>query len=397
MALSLGADVLRARAKAELGLNDSLADDLLDHWRTQRFPARRDSLAGPDAAFSDLQRWVMGGGQKTAQPAVNWVVVHAPQLLAVSAVLASALFGLYYSDFYESLGVSPEEVGIGSTEILTRSVMGGVALAFLFAFVLLLALLPTIAVLTPELDDKTAIQRRRPAPLEWVGFLGLMAFAGLVINDASESEYYQAFLEDPSEVPIIFLGAPLVIALWRTFKRSGPLLRLRLRFLGFVGLMLLPVGVIAIPTVLPVLADDRAEDVRLGQAVEPLEVADLPVLGVRAQPARLLLTDRQPGDLAQDRCLLYLGQGDGQLVAYVPSRETTLRVPTNVAATTPNSSASRHHCSKTSVSARMRSAESSYTTEKAGSSRWLRARTAPASSASSSRSALSGPGVPGRR
>jgi hypothetical protein len=92
-----------------------------------------------------------------------------------------------------------------------------------------------------------------------------------------------------------------------------------------VALMLPLSGVSLLGRALFELADSRAEDVREGRPLRPVEIEGVTLLDVRADRVRLASIGAPPPGVPRVACVLYLGKSGGQVFVYLDDR--TLRIP----------------------------------------------------------------------
>lgn len=213
-----------------------------------------------------------------------------PALTAIGLALYGALaFG--YSRFYGEFGVSPDEVGLGYVQALSRSA-GAVFLFFAIGFAYVAIGVVQLRIVYRSLvraaDRADAVGRAEALRDE-----GAPQRGGASSNSDGSSR--------PREL-LLYLASTLAA-----------------------------VALVVVVVVFATAAKNRADQVRQGQAVGPVKfLVGSVLLDLRAQPATILWTGRtSPATsvLKGGRCLMYLGQSDGTTVLYDPLAGETLRVP----------------------------------------------------------------------
>lgn len=208
-------------------------------------------------------------------------------LAAVAAALTSLAYVLInaaYLEFYTSLGVSPEYVGLDRLALLARSAgLLFVSVIFVMSVLLLIWLVRVLRALS---RDNWGGRARR-----W------------------------SYSRDPAR------------ELWWTVRWT---VRWAVRL---VIIPLAAVLVIVGSTVWAiVVAGDRAEDVEKGIPAEPIALGPLQLVSIDADPARLEWLDEstKPPPVLGDPWLLYLGQND-RLAVFVACGQTVVMPASSIA------------------------------------------------------------------
>jgi hypothetical protein len=321
------------RARVRGGWDNVKVRSLLERWQQSFEDARRGALPTADEAIRDLEAWL---GLKPARRAwrtgVSWVFEHATPVFTLLTVAGSAFFGLAYFRFYDALGLTPDEAGLGTAQVLARSVLGTLALLITISigtYLLLLPFIPRLA--AADLPAAT------PKPLsreEKLALLVLVVIDAVLLVVVSEI-YFRVF---PHAVILGWIAFMLLLYALVTFNvkiaKSWPLLRIGgfrpvlFRVRDFVaGFLFCVASVFALVTlVIHDIASDQATDAREGKAVRGWSFLSMPVLGVRAEPSSVAWKGTKPTGLVVPECVLYLGRKDNSLVVYDVVRKNTLRL-----------------------------------------------------------------------
>jgi hypothetical protein len=317
---------LIGRTQQELGFERSAAEKIIGHWLADRFwlPPGADGVSPRFAteakALGDL-RQALGLGR-----APRFMREHAVGLVTVAGVVASALtaalFSTTYSQFYDQLGVRPDEVGVSAGLGPQATLVPAVAFVVAASVLLLCAVAPAIAVVFHDTNEK-----RRPQPRELLEFAALMALAGYAFYTAHDDapELFEAVIVDPLALVALVLGVPVAVAGWRTFRQEAPLLGLN-QEAATTAIGLAPfASVFMLGLALTNLADSRADRVLAGEPVDPVALGGLRIFDVRADRASLVFAGAPPPGLERSTCAVYLGQSEGQHLVIIDGR--LLRVP----------------------------------------------------------------------
>jgi hypothetical protein len=216
-------------------------------------------------------------------------------LLAGGGLILYGALNLAYARFYDRLGLSPNDVGLGYASTLIRS-----------SGLLILVVIPLV------LTAGLFVMRRRPRTRK------SSAASPFIVSARHEG------LEARKRWPRFTALRP--IAVW--------LLGLAL---GVFTALILPVIATQIAR-LPEAVSSRVEAVKQGREVSPLRWGPLTILDVSATEAQLQWINKPSGspDLSTHH-LLYLGQADGQLVFYDSgTHQNVVKLPSNSVALTLN-------------------------------------------------------------
>jgi hypothetical protein len=203
-------------------------------------------------------------------------------ILAAGGLVLYVALNLAYARFYDRLGLSPDDVGLGYASTLIRS--SGLLLLVVTPLFLTIALF---------------FIRRRPHAK------GSSITSRLVV------------ITTPKPYP----------------KRMDPWLASQI--INFVG-FLMAAGIFFIlgqVARLPEAVSSRVEAVKQGREVTPLRVGSLTILDVTATQAHLQWINKPSGspDLSMSR-LLYLGQANGQFVLYdAGPQQNVIKLPSGSA------------------------------------------------------------------
>jgi hypothetical protein len=312
------------------GWDDEKVRRLLKRWG-ESFSERRSALPTEDEAIRDLEAWLgLKPTRRAWRTGVGWVFDHATPVFTLMTIAGSAFFGLAYFRFYDDLGLTPEEAGLSTAQILARSVLGTLTLLVTISVSVYLLLLPFIPRLAAA--DVTPTLAKPLSRREKLALFVLVLVDGSLL--AIVADKYVDALPHWVTIAAIALLALACAAVTLTFKARAtwPPLSvgfrpLMLRARDFVGGFLVCVALTfaLVTLVIHRIADDQARDARQGKAVRGWSFLQLPVLGVRAEPADLAWKAK-PNGLAVPQCVLYLGRRDSSLVVYDVVRKNTLRL-----------------------------------------------------------------------
>lgn len=226
----------------------------------------------------------------------NTFKIATPIFLVVAAV-TYAILRFFYERFYAKFGVTPEQVGLGRTELLTQSVAGPVMLLLIVAMVV--ALLVVIFA---------------------VFYGGTLAFLYVgVLQDFIRA--FRALRKKQSFRDALFERNQTVL---EELQEVGARLRRRLRKLPvFTVALSLVTGLWAVGFDLSRgsrIADDVLERGRAGHpVVDGVGPFKATVLNVHAEPLAVQWKSRDVPPAFQGTnadCLMYLGENEGIVVAY---------------------------------------------------------------------------------
>jgi hypothetical protein len=243
----------------------------------------------------------------------------ALQLIAATSALAYATIHVSYQNFYDQLGLTPEDVGATSTTILAQSSLRILEFGILFALVPVLLVLATYLALVRWLTTRSSPRaRKRRVALALPAILPYVAYQLL-----TDGRTY-------SSVALFSVIALALLALLASDSRESSW-RDPLRARGGSAVIVLWIGLAVAWTVLTSLAYDAKSAglcVRDGIAVRYIHthrhipfLARIPVLRVHAEPATV-----QAADVPRDP-LLYLGQANGSVVLWDATTRNAIIVP----------------------------------------------------------------------
>lgn len=314
------------------GLEQSTICEQLESWR-QQLSLRSAGWANADTALADLQRLLRGAQPRrpTLLPRLpdiaGWVFDHWIAVGSLLTLIVSGFYGLAYARFYEELDISPEQAGLTTAQIISHSIIGGLAITGLASGIFFL-------VFAPVVPSKDASDTRSN--------IGSWANVGVNASITLFGSLVLALLAFATKAPVTVAG-PLIALLFFFFalsslgiKREKVRLKLVPSLLEFSAaryLALLVVslafGVAMTGLVTYTKAHNLGARARDGEAVRDPEIFGVPFLGVHAEPTLIAWNIREPHALRIPHCALYLGATDGQDVLYDHRTESTIQVPSN--------------------------------------------------------------------
>jgi hypothetical protein len=266
-------------------------------------PGGGDESEDPPAAA----RPTIGGALRGARGTLSTPA--AATAIGVLGAVTYALLRAASDQFYAPLGLSPEDVGLGHTELLGRA-LGAFLVPLVFAG-LLLALWAAVVGLG---DFDRAVDRAKRGRFRTaVTIAGVLLLAVIVITPVVGVSLLL--------VPVLGFG---IYGLWRTSISPG-----LVRVVGVVVASLAVLGT----ALLVLIARTSADAVRDGRGLTGLDrfalpweasVVEVRWLGEPGSPPGPKLTSGSPEDVA---CAVYLGAHDGLVVLVNPLDDTTLRLP----------------------------------------------------------------------
>lgn len=231
-------------------------------------------------------------------------------LLPAVPVLGLIVYGVLrqlYALFYGSLGASPEEVGLGYSEILALSALGVVWIS-----VLALPVLVAFAVFGAR--DQMHRAHYLLCNFPWLStagagvgsvIIGLIEF--FVIAPPGRQQYLAV---------LIGLGA-LLLFLSFLLNQASRVPRHR----PVLGAALFVLYAVYLGTaILWGVSQRAATDAYNGLAVRSVNIAGVQVLGLRAEPSIVTWKGATPAAMAylSQRCLMYLGESNDSVVLFDP-------------------------------------------------------------------------------
>lgn len=311
-------------ARADESIGD--VDGLLRSW-LDNFDQRHASFKNSDAAIADLASWlgVRKGTGTSARGALDWFFEHYAAVLTVLGALATAFYGLAYATFYQAVDVSPEQVGVTPTEILTRSTVGGVAFVVIIGLVIAIYFAPYVPVIA-ALD----VIEGHALPADVAKMVGLALFSCAILL-LFEWKLTTQSLEDVAATVAVTVVFPLAMTIRRSKVRGWHIAALRFNsddfrslYLASATMALLVLGVLTF-----VFADDDGKQAREGIRIGPETIFGIPFLGLKAEPAFLDWRGEEPSGFEIPRCVLYLGHSDSTTTVYDAKQSRTMQLPEN--------------------------------------------------------------------
>lgn len=309
------------------GLTGGALDEHIQSWILQ-LPRRRSEWVGAHAALLDLRSLLVGpissSGKiwRELRRFASFASAHWAPFFTLVVGLAGAFYGIAYARFYARLDVTPDQVGLTSTQIVTQSLLGGVVLVLLFLLGLFCFFLPAVPIKERSGNEKGS----------WLGvlanaILSLLAIAvlfGLLLIVGIES--------DAAPKGVILFATTMFLAASLDLKVVGRRPVIRASPLDFsldrYGVVLTACAVPALLFAILVtfaVADDLGEEASVGKAVRDPKVGIFPLLGIRAEPA--LVTWKHPtNSVPTASCMLYLGSSGGKTALYDHRRSSTFHI-----------------------------------------------------------------------
>ena len=325
-------EVLVLEARNE-GHSDSEIEEQLQSWRIQLFRRRGDWISA-EAALSDLQRLLLAGPQSWWGKTWNWLrriagfaVNHYVPVAGTVVAIGSALYGLAYAQFYDSLDITPEQAGLTPGQILAHSVIGGLVLVVLIAFALFCVFVPMIPMREkPAEASGNWMDVIKNAILTLAAIWALFKLGSLADVRVSLILPYALF----SVLGFFFASLNATHRGWRPVVQLAPL---DISFERYVVVMIVCTfpALFLTGSLTFLEAKELGEKVSVGKAVRDPRIGVFPFLGVRAEPALLTWTGRNRVPQVP-HCVLYLGSSEGKLVVYDHRSSSTFRIPDNEAA-----------------------------------------------------------------
>jgi hypothetical protein len=234
----------------------------------------------------------------------------SPFLLPAVPVLGLIIYGILrqlYALFYGSLGASPEEVGLGYSEILALSALGVVWVSAL-AFPVLLAF--AIFAARDRIDRADYILCNFP----WlstlsagVGSIAVALILWFVIVPQGRIRDLQVLVS----VGVVLVLMALLMHRATRVRHHRPVL----------GATLFVIYALFLGTALLWGVTQRdVRDAYAGFPVTSVNIAGLQVLGLRAEPATVTWKGSPPPAMAylSQRCVMYLGESSDSVVVFDP-------------------------------------------------------------------------------
>jgi len=267
-------------------------------------PAGPDQRVGVDSSEEWADRW---------PPALT--------LLSILGVATYAGLRLAYSGFYDRLGVSPEELGLGQFDLLVRSIgliaLTGMAAVALAVFIVLFAAAMAAATGASRLVNWMLGKAPHWGPVVLIVSLAAW-FGGVAFLPGWLRQYLPYAI-----LAAVLLAAPLAYLVFPDLRgkhvEQARTMMSRFWFVGGVVVGALSVASIAAITV--VLAPAAAQAVEQGRSYRDWTVP------WRGDPATVVwLQPPAAKDPLGGHCLMYLGQANGIDVLYDVDAHRSVRV-----------------------------------------------------------------------
>lgn len=202
----------------------------------------------------------------------------------------------------------------------------------------------------PTAGQPTLLRDVAQAVVPVLALMGVVVYGLLIFG---YSEFYRELGIRPEDVGISYGGSlggaagltiliictalvvgAGILGLRRAVSSSGPRRRTLLPLIRTAGVILTLAGGLVGVFVFTYLADVQADLVKHGQWLEPVRVANLEILSVRADPVEMLPIDESPlaleiADRTDGHDLYYLGESGGIAVVYDATDQSVWRVSLN--------------------------------------------------------------------
>lgn len=318
-----------AEARA-LDVDEDVIAEQLESWYVQ-FPRRRHSWPSAETALGDLHNLLVGPRSRRAKTwhwlttAANWAFDHYVAVASLLVAVATAFYSLAYARFYDSLELTPEQVGLTPTQILTHSVVGGVTLTALIAVGFYCVLVPIL----PVRDDPQAQNDRgnRADLLANALFTGFGALALLCLLVLAGAPLFPIVVLE-GLIAAIFLASSFRAGLGRGHRPGlRPLRFSSERYLIVAVAIAIPVGLLVAGGTTFSAAGYLGWRVSEGLAVNDAKIMGVPFLGVRAAPALISWGAGSQPVVGMPSCVFYLGTSNGNDIFYDHRSRSTFHVP----------------------------------------------------------------------
>lgn len=321
-------EAIAAEAQAR-ALDPTTIDERLGSWAAL-FPFRRAAWATADDALDDLRVRVLSDPATRSakfryrlRTFSGWVFDHYVAVGSLVAVTASALYGIAYARFYAEMSITPEQAGLSTAQIVANSAAGGLALVLLITAMLFLLLLPAVA---PKEDFESRDVRGSWSEFARHLLLGAVGIAGL----ASLGKVFG--LGDRLLLPaLVACGCFVLMGLrihrngFKVSLESKPMDFSLDNYLIVLVSLALPAALLSTAVLTVVKAGELGRRASSGEAIREASILEMPILGVRAEPALLRWRTAIPTDFPD--CALYLGGANGQVILHDPMSGSTVEVP----------------------------------------------------------------------
>lgn len=316
----------------------------LQRWAGEVAEKRQDHRY-QTAALRDLQTCLTytPEADERYRKIARWTFSHWTQATAIAAVGAVAILRVTYTQFFAPLGLSPEEAGYDSARILTGSLPGLLLLIAVTSAVYGIGALPLSlvsaadhekAIATAQGADRRVIRGKQSrAVVAWFIALSLtiyylVGYLGFIRGGVARQLERIPLASDVSNVAYGALAGGIagligtclgytfragLTAVMKARRKSKPYLLFNWK--NFVASLVGAVPTIFVLTFILLALIARAEGQRVvsGGTMQPLHVAGLPILDVRAPAVRLA---HAPAELDKAACYRLLGQKDGNVLLF---------------------------------------------------------------------------------
>ncbi len=325
----LGAVLAEAQAR---DVDPATIDSRLASWAAL-FPFRRAAWATADDAIDDLRVRVLSDPATRSakfsyrlRTFAGWVFDHYIAVGSLVAITASALYGLAYARFYAEMSITPEQAGLSTTQIVANSATGGLALVLLISVMLFLVFLPAVAPredLYSQDESGTWLEFAQHLALSLLGIVGLIGLAEVFGLDG---KYLGPAVGVSVGLALMGLGFH-----WQGFF-SFPLHPKPMdfsidKYLIILVSLALPVALLGTGVLTVVKAGELGRRASSGEAVREAEILQMPILGVRAEPALIRWRTTRLPDFPD--CALYLGAANGQIILHDHLSGSTVEIPSD--------------------------------------------------------------------
>jgi hypothetical protein len=314
-----------------VGDRATFAGDSVEPLSGHPQPATAVVSGGPETAAGRASKATVSAPNHSS-PWWTWL---APQYLLPAASLTGLLiYGLVrqlYAIFYGRLGATPEDVGLGYSEILSLSAAG---VCWIVAFELVVG---AVAWGWYETQQRlVGILGRLPLTQIGVGIVGSVVSVGLGML-ALAVELGARFPElSVSRVLFVAICVAAIVGLWvltKVAEQAVSTLPRTTRVLGTAGVLALGALVVG-GAVLVTRTNNEAAQAFVGQEATPIELFGVQVLDLRAEPTLVAWVSGDPPQawkLLDNTCMLYLGDANGKVVLFAPASKLvdTIRVPSS--------------------------------------------------------------------
>ena len=176
-------------------------------WWLADLPNREKEHTRLKAALNNLGWYLAKKDKRRSRAIVSWVSEHPGQATAAAGVLLAVILRVSYSQFYNRLGTTPEEVGLGSPELLAASLPGAAIVVVAITTVVAVASIPPAAVFQGAQDRWLDEGRGHQSKSQLVLFIALVAINLMLFYLIFFEGFLAAVLPLPESVSGGALGA----------------------------------------------------------------------------------------------------------------------------------------------------------------------------------------------